>query len=208
MKDFPRNHYETAFENWLIDNHVQYIAIDERKKAAFAKCKVKSFDFLLYPRTDSTLRLRSEPALSLPKGQAGSPPLPRLASGDAGARQDGRTILVEVKGRKFKGASLSKLTGLECWVTTDDIDGLTKWQEVFGPGHQVIFVFAYEMENIDVDFDGRAVYDFTQKRYVFLCIKLDDYRSFMKVRSPKWRTVTLPADRFRWCAVEINEFLL
>jgi hypothetical protein len=166
-----RNHYETAFENWLIDNHIQYIAIDERKKAAFAKCKVKSFDFLLYPR-------------------------------------NGQVIIAEVKGRRFKGTSLSNLTGLECWVTTEDIDGLTKWQEVFGPGHQVIFVFAYEMENIDVDFDGRAAYDFAQKRYVFWCIKLDDYRSFMKVRSPKWRTVTLPADRFRRCAVEINEFLL
>ncbi len=179
MKDFPRNHYEAAFENWLIDNHVQYIAINERRKAAFARCKVKSFDFLLYPRMDST----------------GSP-------------QDGQVIIVEVKGRKFKGTSLNRLTGLECWVTTEDIDGLTKWQEVFGPGHQAIFIFAYEMENIDVDFDGRSAYDFAQKRYVFLCIKLDDYRSFMKVRSPKWQTVTLPADKFRQCVVQIHALLL
>ncbi len=171
MKDFPRNHYEEAFENWLIDNHVRYIAIDESKKAAFARCKVKSFDFLLYLR-------------------------------------NGQTIIVEVKGRKFKGASLSKLTGLECWVTAEDINGLTKWQEVFGPGHQAIFIFAYEMENIDVDFDGRAVYDFAQKRYVFLCIKLDDYRLFMKVRSPKWQTVTLPADKFRQCIVQMHALLL
>jgi hypothetical protein len=171
MKDLPRNHYEVAFENWLIDNHVRYIAIDERKKAAFARCKVKSFDFLLYPR-------------------------------------NGQTVIVEVKGRKFKGASLSKLTGLECWVTTEDIDGLTKWQEIFSPGHQTVFIFAYEIENIDVDFDGREAYDFAQKRYIFLCIKLDDYRSFMKVRSPKWQTITLPADKFRQCVVQIHTLLL
>ncbi len=179
MKDSTPNHYERAFENWLIDNHVQYILIDEHKRATFARCKVKSFDFLLYPRMDST----------------GSP-------------QDGQTMIVEVKGRKFKGTSLSKLTGLECWVTTEDVEGLAKWQKIFGRNHQAIFVFAYEMENIDVDFDGRAVYDFAQKRYVFLSIKLDDYRSFMKVRSPKWQTVTLPADRFRQCIVQIHALLL
>jgi hypothetical protein len=171
MKDFPRNQYEGAFENWLIDNRIQYITIDESKKAAFAHCKVKSFDFLLYPR-------------------------------------NGQIIIAEVKGRKFKGTSLAQLTGLECWVTIEDVDGLAKWQEVFGPGHQAIFVFVYNVENIDVDFDGRAVYDFAQKRYIFFCIKLDDYRSFMKVRSPKWQTVTLPADKFRQCIVQIHALLL
>jgi hypothetical protein len=171
MKDSTPNHYERAFENWLIDNHVQYISIDEHKRATFARCKVKSFDFLLYP-------------------------------------VDGQVIIAEVKGRKFKGTSLSKLTGLQCWVTTEDVEGLAKWQEIFGLNHQAVFVFVYEMENIDVDFDGRAVYDFVQKRYVFFCIKLDDYRSFMKVRSPKWQTVALPADRFRQCALDVSEILL
>jgi hypothetical protein len=171
MKDFSSNHYEGAFEHWLIDNNIRYIAIDERKRAAFARCKVKSFDFLLYPRKD-------------------------------------QVIIAEVKGRRFKGTSLGKLTGLECWVTTEDIDGLVKWQEVFGLCHQVVFVFTYEIELVDVDFDGRAVYDYAQKRYMFFCIKLDDYRSYMKVRSPKWQTLTLPADRFRQCAVELSEFLV
>ncbi len=171
MKDFPRNHYEGAFENWLIDNHVRYIAIDDRKKSAFAGCKVKSFDFLIYPR-------------------------------------NGQVIIAEVKGRKFKGTSLSKLTGLQCWVTTDDIEGLGRWQEIFKTGHQAIFVFAYKIEHIDVDFDGRAVYDSAEKRYIFFCIKMDDYRSYMKIRSPKWQTVTLPAEKFRQCVVQISDLLL
>jgi len=37
---------------------------------------------------------------------------------------------------------------------------------------------------------------------------LDDYRSFMKPRSPKWRTVTLPADKFRYCVIKPDEILL
>jgi hypothetical protein len=170
MKDFSSNHYELAFRNWLIDNRVQHIKVDEQKRAAFGRAKIKSFDFLLYPRN----------------------------------RQ---TIIAEIKGRKFKGVTLARLTGLECWVTMDDVTGLVKWQEVFGEGHTGVFVFAYRIENIDVDFDGRDFYDFDSDRYIFFAVKLDDYRSFMMVRSPKWQTVTLPADKFRQCAVQMRQLL-
>ena len=154
----------------MIDNHIQYIAVDEQKRAAFGHCRIKSFDYLLYP-----------PSRDI--------------------------IIAEVKGRKFRGTSFAKLSGFECWVTTDDIDGLAGWQKILGSGHTAAFVFAYKIENIDVDFDGREVYDFARNRYVFFAVKLDDYRSFMTVRSPRWRTVTLPADSFRRCAVQIQELL-
>ena len=88
MKIFSLNHYERAFENWLIDNRIQYVAVDEHKRAAFGRSKIKSFDFLLYPANQ-------------------------------------QIIIAEVKGRLFKGTSFAKLTGFECWVTTEDIDGLT-----------------------------------------------------------------------------------
>jgi hypothetical protein len=188
MKDSSPNHYERAFESWLIDNHIRYSTIDERKRAelpalvrsaeASGLCKFKSFDFLLYPRNQ-------------------------------------QVIIAEVKGRSFKGTSFAKLAGFECWVTAEDIGGLTKWQEVFsagrltaGQGHTAVFVFAYKIENIDVDFDGREVYDFDANRYIFFAVKLDDYREFMKRRSPKWQTVTLPADKFRRCAVQMQNLLL
>jgi hypothetical protein len=154
MKDFLRNHYERAFQSWLIDNRIQHIAIDEHKRAAFGRSKIKSFDFLLYPRNQ-------------------------------------KVIIAEVKGRKFRGKSFAGLAGFECWVTTEDVNGLTRWQQVFGQGHTAVFVFTYAIENIDVDFDGRQVYDFDADRYVFFAVRLDDYCSFMKVRSPKWQTVTL-----------------
>jgi len=167
MKNFSLNHYEQAFGSWLTDNHIQYIAVDEHRKALFGRSKIKSFDFLLYPR-------------------------------------DGQIIIAEVKGRKFRGTSFAGLAGFECWVTMDDVNGLTEWQQVFGPGHTAVFVFAYKIENIDVDFDGRDVYDFDANRYVFFGVKLDDYRLFMTARSPKWQTVTLPADKFRQCAVQMR----
>jgi hypothetical protein len=171
MKNFHLNDYERAFENWLIDNRIRYVVVDEHKRMAFARRKIKSFDFLVYSR-------------------------------------NGRIIIAEIKGRKFRGTNLAKLTGFECWVTTEDVDGLAGWQRVFGPGHEPVFIFAYKVENIDVDFDGREVFDFDAKRYIFFCIKLDDYRAFMKRRSPKWQTITLPADKFRRCAIPIADFLL
>ncbi len=172
MHGFSSNHYEEAFENWLIDNRVQYITVDQHKRAAFARNRIKSFDFLLYPGT-----ARSE------------------------------VIIAEVKGRKFRGTTLVKLAGLQSWVTIDDVRGLIRWEQVFGKGYIAAFIFAYRFENIDVECDGREVYDFNQQKYLFLSVKLDDYRSYMTVRSPKWQTVSLPADSFRNCAVDLKKLL-
>ena len=171
MKNFHLNHYERAFGNWLIDNRVRYIAVDEQKRAAFGRATIKSFDYLIYP--------------------SGEP-----------------VIVAEVKGRKFRGSSFARLAGFECWVTTDDIEGLASWEEVFGPGHTAAFIFAYQIEKVDVDFDGREVYEFEGNKYIFFCIKLDDYRKYMKLRSPRWKTVTLPANGFRRCAVQMQGALV
>ena len=120
---------------------------------------------------------------------------------------DSEPLLVEVKGRTFKGVSLEKLTGLDCWVTMDDCEWLEKWQQVFGTGHSAVFVFAYVIENIDIEFDGREVYDFCNRRYVFFCVMLDDYRTKMKIRSPKWKTVTLAAEAFRQLAFDVEKLI-
>jgi hypothetical protein len=171
MRDYPPSHYEKAFQSWLTDNHIQYICVDDSTKAAFDSSKVKSFDFLLYPRS-------------------------------------GKVVIAEVKGRKFKGTSLCNLTGLDSWVTADDVEGLVKWQQVFGPDHMAVFIFAYKMGQIDVDFDGHALYQFQTNRYVFFAVKADDYRKFMRLRSPKWQTVVLPAGDFRRCSSPIEDLLL
>ena len=31
----------------------------------------------------------------------------------------------------------------ENWVTTDDLDGLVRWQAMFGPGFRAVLAFAY-----------------------------------------------------------------
>jgi len=171
MDNSTPNHYERAFEGWLAGHGIDYVAMDESKRAVSGETQVKTFDFLLYLR-------------------------------------DGRIIIAEVKGRSFKGTSLENMTGLECWVTAEDIEGLTTWQRVFSEDHKGIFFFAYRMENVDVDYDGREVFEFEGGRYFFMAITLDDYVTYMKQRSPKWQTVTLSADKFRELAVPAEKLLL
>lgn len=171
MRDFSPNHYERAFENWLIDNKIKYLSIDEHERKTSGSAKVKNFDFLLYPPNQ-------------------------------------QVIIAEVKGRKFKGTTFEKMTGFECWVTADDVDGLIRWQGTFGESYTAAFVFAYKIDNIDVDFDGRDTYDVDGSTYIFFAVKLDDYQKYMKRRSPKWETVTLPAENFRQCAVQMQNLLV
>lgn len=170
MQDSFPNHYERAFQNWLIDHRIKHTALNNQNAIEFGHKGIKSFDFLL-------------------------------------ELENGKKILAEVKGRRFKGISFEKLSSLECWVTAGDIDGLTQWSEILGSDFKALFVFTYKIENIDVDFDGKEVFEFDSNRYIFFCISLEDYRKFMKQRSPKWQTVTLPADKFREYAVSLADFL-
>ena len=117
----------------------------------------------------------------------------------------GKKIIAEVKGRRFRGKTFEGLTNLECWVTTDDVDGLAAWQKTLGPDYDAAFIFAYNVQNVDVDFDGREVFGLNDDRYLFLAVRLADYIKYMKQRSPRWKTVNLPADKFRLCAAPVKK---
>ena len=171
MRDFSSNHYERAFENWLLDHGIEYVRADEHRRLGPPHQSVKNFDFLLYPRPD-------------------------------------RRVIAEIKGRTFKGTSPASRTGFECWVTEDDIESLHVWRQALGPDHEAAFVFAYRAAKPDIDFDGCDVLEVGLDRYLFFCLPLDDYCRHMTGRSPKWRTMTLPADAFRRCAVDLAGFLL
>jgi hypothetical protein len=46
-------HYESAFEDYLQRQQIPYVAVDEAKRAAFRDAKLKSFDFIVYSRTQA-----------------------------------------------------------------------------------------------------------------------------------------------------------
>ena len=81
------------------------------------------------------------------------------------------SILVELKGRTFKGTSLAGLKGLDGWTTFEDVQALSQWLAFFRkdkPAARAIFVFAFRFENIDVETDGWDVYDYSGERFLFL----------------------------------------
>lgn len=41
-------HYEAAFENYLREKQIPYVAVDEAKRAIFRDARLKSFDFIVY----------------------------------------------------------------------------------------------------------------------------------------------------------------
>jgi hypothetical protein len=170
MKEFPPNHYERAFENWLIERRIRYVRADEHKRPGLPPESVKNFDFLLYPGPD-------------------------------------RKLIVEVKGRTFHGTTLAGLKGFECWVTADDIESLRTWRQALGSDHEAVLVFAYRVAQMDVDFDGHGAFTCDRDTYLFFCIRLDDYCRHMKRRSPKWRTMSLPAEKFRQYATDLSAIL-
>lgn len=48
-------HYEAAFEAYLREKGIPYVAVDEAKKALFANAKLKSFDFVVYSKNGPNL---------------------------------------------------------------------------------------------------------------------------------------------------------
>src|SRR6478735_5491638 len=48
-------HYEAAFEAYLRQRAIPYVAVDEAKRALFANAKLKSFDFVVYSKNGPNL---------------------------------------------------------------------------------------------------------------------------------------------------------
>jgi len=180
------NDYEQAFESWLTENGVKHLAVDQARRSVLTRDRIKTFDFLVYPTCRSGL------SIEIP-----------------GTRAPG-VIIAEVKGRQFTGATLCGRPALQCWVTAEDIQGLLEWERRFDEPlrtAKAVFIFAFRLEMPIVETDGREVYDFADRRYMFYAVTVDDYCRHMKTRSRRWGTVMLLAADFRRLAVDVRMFL-
>lgn len=184
-----RHHYERAFEQYLLDRRLPYLAVDEARRAILPDgarlaahlpasdqgperpLKIKSFDFVVY-----------------------------------GSR---RHLLVEIKGRKIvrrprpapnhSAETDPKPTTpgrLESWVTLDDVESLSSWQRLFGPGYAAVFVFLYWCDEQPPAALFQEIFPAHDRWYAVRAVTLDDYTAAMTTRSPRWRTVHLPTALF------------
>lgn len=172
-----RHHYEAAFEQYLRDRRVPYVAVDEARKALLPEGArlattdaaggesrgLKSFDFVLY----------------------GS----------------GVNLLIEIKGRRVARRRSQVTSGraasrLESWVTEDDAESLGTWERLFGDGFGAAFVFVYWCDEAPPASLFQETFEFRGRWYAVRAVRLADYARAMKPRSARWRTVHLSTADF------------
>ncbi len=126
-----------------------------------------------------------------------------IVYGPGGAR-----LLVDVKGRRFPSGSRQRPRRVwECWSTQDDVSGLQRWAELFGPGYQGILVFAYHLRpEVALPDDTDDLWTWRGRRYLLRAVDVDDYRLHLRVRSPRWGTVALPTAAFRELVRPVHAF--
>ncbi len=112
--------------------------------------------------------------------------------------------LVDVKGRKFPYDTPSHRRYWENWLTEDDLDGLREWEAIFGDGFKAMIVFAYHLLGPVSRQPTTYIHPFRGEYYAFLSISADVYGAHARRRSSKWRTLTMPAKKFREYATPIQ----
>ncbi len=105
-------------------------------------------------------------------------------------------LVVEVKGKRGKNARGRR--DWENWVTTDDLDGLVRWQATFGPGFRSVIAFAYAEPpgTFPLPRDNGA-FEFRGLEYRFWAVGLDDYIAHLRSRGPAWKAVAMARKAFR-----------
>jgi hypothetical protein len=122
--------------------------------------------------------------------------------------QDGLGLLVDVKGRRFPSGTAEKPRRVfECWSTQDDVEGLQRWEEVFGQGYCGLLVFVYLLGPDETPADELGdLFTWRGKRYLFRAVTVEDYKQRLRVRSPRWGTVHVLSREFRQLARPFHYF--
>src|SRR5437762_3483496 len=112
---------------------------------------------------------------------------------------DDAKLVVDVKGRKFPGGPAGKPRMVwENWSTREDIDGLTRWAERFGPAFRGVLAFVYHvLPCVSLPETTPDLFAFRDQLYLMRAVEVADYRRQMRGRSPRWGTVHLPTAAFR-----------
>ena len=83
-------------------------------------------------------------------------------------------------------------------MTTDDLDGLVRWQAMFGPGFRAVLAFAYAEPIQPFPLPGdNGAYEFRGLEYRFWAVGLDDYIAHLRSRGPAWKAVAMARRAFR-----------
>src|SRR5438552_349791 len=106
--------------------------------------------------------------------------------------------LIDVKGRRFPaGPSERPRRTWECWSPREDVESLQRWAGRFGSAYRPLFVFMYQLTTAAAATADDDLWTWQGRRYLLRGIPVEDYQEAMRVRSPKWGTVSLGMADFR-----------
>jgi hypothetical protein len=117
----------------------------------------------------------------------------------------GSTWLVDVKGRRFPSGLRKQYW--KNWSTRDDLVSMAHWERLFGDRFRAVFVFAYAILGDRAPLPREQLFEFRQKLYGFVAIRLEKYAFYAKQISPRWDTVAMPYQRFRELAEPMQRLL-
>jgi len=219
-----RHHYERAFETFLRQRRIPYVAVDEARKALLppdASFRVagstttdagssvatdnalKSFDFVLYgDRCNFLIDVKGRKVLkrsrTVPSPEANAiSMLAPLARGTyPGSPTPPHLPHLPHSPRATRATSAPSVGRLESWVTEDDVQSLDIWQRLFGDGFVAAFVFVYWCDEQPPDGLFQEIMEYQGRWYALRAIRLENYSRAMRQRSPKWKTVDLARTDF------------
>ena len=211
-------HYEAAFEGFLRDRRIPYVAVDEAKKALFANAKLKSFDFVVYPQNKPRLLVDV-------KGRSLRNRAKRSGFETWATEADVKDLL---QWEQVFGEGFTAVFGFVYWIDPP-LPGLQMAMGDVGENGRkggwengrsgetatgrradaatssASLPTAYGVPPTSSDEQG--VYQFRDRWYLLMGIDLAEYRDHMRRRSAKWETVCLPAEDFRSLARPIESWL-
>ena len=173
------NHYELAFERYLRERQIPYVAVDEARRSLLAGGSLKSLDFIVSP----------------PESHAAEP----------GPEDNRRSWLIDVKGRRFPSGDEQKQYWKN-WSTRDDLVSLSRWESLFGGGFAGLFVFAYCVVGDRSPLPAEDLFAHDGNLYGFVAIRLTHYVRAARPISPAWDTLAMPTADFRRHAAPVDSF--
>jgi hypothetical protein len=117
----------------------------------------------------------------------------------------GRSWLVDVKGRLFPSGRGRQYW--KNWSTRDDLVSLSRWEQLFGERFSALFVFAYNVRGRRAPLPAEQLYDFRDRTYGFVAIRLAEYVCHARQISSRWDTLAMPVRRFRELAQPLEQLL-
>jgi hypothetical protein len=116
----------------------------------------------------------------------------------------GGLLLIDVKGRRLPRRRSTR----QNWVTQDDVQSLTHWEDRFRPSSIGLFAFVFKLEDDAArdDFTDRWVHE--DVHYGCLTVSLEDYSSRMRTRSARWKTVSLRSMDFASTATPLSRWFI